>query len=135
MKTLKIVLLLIFLHLSVLNLNANNWLNRGEAYLSNSEFDRALDSFTKALDENPYDIQAYIYRAKIHAFRGHYQKAMDDYNSALDLNPDLIKVIMKKRSLDSKQNKLELDKLPQPTIITTEPNTFNFPRKSKPDNL
>lgn len=65
----------------------DDWYYKGVSELENKDNDKALHSFTKALERNPKSSVAYFMRGLTYARLTHYEKAVEDYNKAIDLNP------------------------------------------------
>ena len=66
---------------------ANAYYNRGNAYNSKGEYDRAIADYDKAIALNPDDAIAYSNRGLAHEKLGDNQKAEADYQRALLLLP------------------------------------------------
>ena len=62
------------------------YLNRGIAYGSKGEHDRAIADFDKVLSLKPKNANAYLNRGVAYAHKGKYDRAIADYDKALDLN-------------------------------------------------
>jgi len=60
-------------------------------YFEETEFDRAMADFTKAIELNPGYAEAYYGRGMIYQQRGQEEKAEADATQAFKLNPDLRK--------------------------------------------
>ncbi len=77
--------------------------NRGIAYQSKRDFDRAIADFTRVLGVNPNDDTALNNRAAVHMQRGDWDHAITDLTEALRLHPDY--AIARKNRGDSRLNK------------------------------
>jgi tetratricopeptide (TPR) repeat protein len=60
----------------------------GEFYLESGDYYKALDSYTRAINQNPGDSVAYLGRATAYLELGHLDMALDDYNAAVALLPN-----------------------------------------------
>ncbi|WP_447963711.1 tetratricopeptide repeat protein [Nitrospira sp. Ecomares 2.1] len=61
--------------------------NRGVAYVSKGDGDRALADYTRALELNPKDAEAYYNRGVAYNSKGDEARALADYTRALELKP------------------------------------------------
>ena len=57
-------------------------------YLSQQEYDCAIADFTKALDLNPDNVDAYKYRGLVYQSKGELDRTIADFTQAIELNPD-----------------------------------------------
>jgi tetratricopeptide (TPR) repeat protein len=64
------------------------YLRRGIAYYNDSQYDQAISDFTKALEINPRDADAYSNRGSVYREKGQYEQAISDSNKALEINPN-----------------------------------------------
>jgi Flp pilus assembly protein TadD len=48
---------------------------------------KAISDYTKALEINPRDAEAYYNRGIAYGEKGQYDEAISDYNKALEINP------------------------------------------------
>ncbi|MER3447202.1 MAG: hypothetical protein C4291_10325 [Candidatus Dadabacteria bacterium] len=53
-----------------------------------AQYDQAIYNYTKAIEANPRDAQAYYHRGVAYYNKGQYDKAIADFNKAIELNPD-----------------------------------------------
>lgn len=74
-----------------LPVNAQDYLDyheQGEFALRVEKWDRAIEMFTKAIEDNPNFFVAYHYRAIAYSKKGEYDKSIEDLKKAVKLNPD-----------------------------------------------
>ena len=62
-------------------------MNRGTAYSTKGDLDRALQDYNQAIELDPRNAGAYVNRALALARRGESEPAMKDYAKAISLNP------------------------------------------------
>ena len=67
--------------------NANAHYNRGHAYHTKGNYDKAIADYTKAIQLNPQLAEAYNNRGAAHSRKGVYHRAIQDLNKAIQLNP------------------------------------------------
>ena len=60
---------------------------QGEEYFVLQKWDKAIQYFTKSIQENPKYFQAYYNRAIAHSKKGEYDKCIADLKKAAQLNP------------------------------------------------
>jgi tetratricopeptide (TPR) repeat protein len=78
------------LYTRVLALDANNaqaYFNRGVAYRSKGDENRAFADFTQAIAKNPGLVDALYGRGLINLHRKAYDKALEDLNRVIELDP------------------------------------------------
>ncbi len=61
---------------------------RGNAYEALKKDDLAIEDYSRAIDINPDDADAYFYRGFTYRLKRDYEKAIKDYNKAIKLKPD-----------------------------------------------
>jgi tetratricopeptide (TPR) repeat protein len=94
MHYIKIIILLVGLLFSSMNIygnNHNDYLSRGNIYLMELDIDRAIHSYTKAIEDNQNAVEAYLQRAKAYLLMDACDKAADDYKKAFELDPEYVK--------------------------------------------
>jgi tetratricopeptide (TPR) repeat protein len=64
------------------------YINRGIAFASTRQFDRALDDFNAAIALSPNESLAYYNRGNVYYDLGRFARAARDYSAALKLDPD-----------------------------------------------
>ncbi|MCY7278779.1 MAG: tetratricopeptide repeat protein [Phormidesmis sp. CAN_BIN44] len=67
--------------------SAERFLNQGLDDLHKKDYEKALQSFTKALEFSPSHADAHTYRGNLYYSLGRYQEAIVDYSRALESNP------------------------------------------------
>ena len=58
--------------------------------LKSGDFDGALEAFSKAIEKEPEQAEAYLHRGYVYGNRGELQKALDDFDQAITIDPDYI---------------------------------------------
>ena len=53
-----------------------------------SEYDKAIDDYTKTIELNPDDDEIYFQRGVAYSNLEQYDKAIDDFTKTIELNPD-----------------------------------------------
>src|SRR3989338_125088 len=64
-----------------------SFLAEGERYMKTREWEKAIDSFTKALEDEPTNKYAFICRSKCYTNVGLFDKAIEDAEKALEIDP------------------------------------------------
>jgi len=62
-------------------------LQAGKDYFQAGEYEKAVDSFTKAIQSNPKDQEAYFFRGATLSAVEQFDQAVRDYTKALEINP------------------------------------------------
>ena len=70
-----------------LNEDANTHYNRGIAYGTKGELDKAIQDYSKAITLNPEDAWAYNNRGVVYHNIGDFAAAIEDYSKAIELDP------------------------------------------------
>lgn len=69
---------------------ARTYIYRGAArYWQKSDFDGAITDYTRAIELDPEDAEAYNYRGFAHLYNGDIDKAIADYTKAIDIDQEL----------------------------------------------
>src|SRR5262249_48864989 len=63
--------------------------NRGNAYFTKKELNRALGDFNTAIEIQPDFAMAYCNRGSVYIALGAFERAIDDYDQAIQLKPQL----------------------------------------------
>ena len=70
------------------NLKSAAYNNRGLAYDSKGDYDRALEDFSKAIELEPDYADSYNNCGVIYSRKGDYDRALEDFSKAIELEPD-----------------------------------------------
>ncbi len=65
-----------------------DYFEQGEFAIQVQKWDRAVEFFTKSIQDNPSFFAAYQRRAIAYSKKGEYDKSIDDLKKATQLNPD-----------------------------------------------
>ncbi|MBW1915530.1 MAG: tetratricopeptide repeat protein [Deltaproteobacteria bacterium] len=68
-------------------LDADFYINQGNAYVGKGQYDQAISDFNKAIQINPRFAKAYYNRGVAYKRKGQYDQAISDYNKAIEINP------------------------------------------------
>ena len=68
---------------------AEAYVNRGNAYASSKQFEKAIVDFDRAIELNPFLALAYKYRANAYSRLGEIERAIRDHNRALELEAEI----------------------------------------------
>lgn len=66
---------------------AGDYCKQGDDWLKKGDYEKAIASYTKAIEHNRRDDAAYYNRGKAWHQKGDFQKAVEDYTKALEINP------------------------------------------------
>ncbi len=64
--------------------------NRGNLYLDQKQYNRAIADFDKAIELNPRFAKPWNNRGMANQFKGLYQAAVEDYRAALEIDQELL---------------------------------------------
>lgn len=67
---------------------SDRWVERGQGRFRQQDVDGALDAFDRALEHDPDNLRALLYRAEILDAQGDAQSANEDFQAAMGLEPD-----------------------------------------------
>lgn len=70
------------------SLKAESEFEKGVFLLKQQQYDEAIAAFSKALEAEPDDFEAYHNRGVAWFYKGEYDKAIADYTHALEVNPN-----------------------------------------------
>lgn len=68
---------------------SSDYSNRGLAWTEKNELDKAFSNYTRALETDPENAEAYYNRGNAWAQKGEWDKALVDYTRALEINPEM----------------------------------------------
>jgi len=71
---------------------ADEFFKQGEAQLYKKEYKKAVDYFSKVIDLDKGDANAYAFRGQAYHYMEKFTEAMSDYNKALELEPNYSEV-------------------------------------------
>lgn len=66
---------------------AREFFNRGNQFLEQGDYDKAIADFTEVIRLNPQSDSAYLNRGNAYSDNNDYDKAIADYTEAIRLNP------------------------------------------------
>ncbi len=70
--------------------DASQYFEQANTLCMQGEYEKAIDSCTRALELTPEFANGYTLRGRAYANLGQYKKALTDFDTALRLNPDYI---------------------------------------------
>jgi len=73
---------------------ARAYYDRGLAYQSEEDYDRAIQDFDQAIRLKPKDTDFLTSRAYAYRHKGDYDRAIEDFNQAIRLRPDYLGAFM-----------------------------------------
>ncbi len=96
----------------------NDLIRMGKSFMTQWDFDQAIFFFSRAIEEDPGLVEAYLHRANAYLMVDKYQEAVDDYQSALVIDPEFVKSFMdsKKERVHTGSYLSESDHDPEPPI-------------------
>lgn len=65
----------------------NVWYEKGKQHFYKNELDEAIEAYTRAIELNPNDADAYYARGVTYRFKKQNDMAVTDYNQAISINP------------------------------------------------
>jgi len=77
----------LYTHLILVSPNHYIYNHRGLVYFSLSQYENAMDDFTKAIEIEPNDTRVYTNRGLTYRMLKNYERALEDFNRSLELNP------------------------------------------------
>jgi tetratricopeptide (TPR) repeat protein/SH3-like domain-containing protein len=63
------------------------WFEKGVSLAGSQHYDEAIDAFTKALEEDPRNAEAFNQRGFAWFLKGDYDRATEDYTAAIEIDP------------------------------------------------
>lgn len=105
-------------HTFALKIEMNDWLKSGEISMKKWEFNDAIFYFTRAIEENPHEVKAYLLRSQAYHVIDKYHEATADYQKALLLDQNFVHSYLKDKKkkgrigmllADHSNNKLPLN--------------------------
>jgi tetratricopeptide (TPR) repeat protein len=69
------------------DLAAGDYFSHGKQWLSNKEYDKAIQDFDESIRLNPRDEIAYVFRGRAWSAKNEYLKAIKDFEHAIRLDP------------------------------------------------
>ncbi len=81
--------------------------NRGLAYKSKSQWDKAIADFSEAIRLEPDFVTAYNSRGNAYYGKGQFDRAIKDYDKAIRLNPDLAEAFGNRGNVYRKKGKID----------------------------
>ncbi len=88
LKNHKYILILCFVFLAACAANTQNksrdYNAKGEMYLKTEKYTKAEKYLNKAIEANPYNLDAYKNRGSLYYTQGNYEKALSDFNYVLN---------------------------------------------------
>ncbi len=82
-------------------------MERGLACLQRGDYDKAIGEFTAALQSDPSNVQAVLYRADAHRLKGDYVQALADYGSALRQDPSNAQAMLQRGQVNWMTGQIE----------------------------
>ena len=74
---------------------------RGECYYLTGENDKALIDLTAAIEENPYNHEAFYLRGSVYIALTNYEPALDDFTSSVNLLLNNVKAYIRRAYVQS----------------------------------
>lgn len=101
------VLILSGIFLTFINIfaqeTAKEAVDKGREYEVKSKYDKEIAEFTKAIEINPNDANAYLKRGLAYVKKGNYNQAISDYTKAIEIIPDYIEYYYNRGLIYEKQ--------------------------------
>ena len=80
--------------------------NRGNAHEGKGEHDLAFEDYSKAIEINPDNADAYFYRGFVYELKRNARKAIKDYDKAIELNPEHIDAYVARAGVANRDSEL-----------------------------
>jgi len=81
--------------------------NRGLAYKSKGQWDRAIADFSEAIRLQPDFVTAFNNRGNIYYGQGQFDRAIEDYDKAIRLNPELAEAFSNRGNVYRKKGQFD----------------------------
>ena len=81
--------------------------NRGLAYKSKGQWDKAIADFSEAIRLKPDFATAFNSRGNSYYGKGHFDRAIEDYDKAIELNPDLVEAFTNRGNVYRKKGQFD----------------------------
>ncbi len=78
---------IIFIGLIGCQESSQGYVNSGNSKQLSKQYDAAIKDYTKAIEMDGKNVEAYFQRAKVYNFKGDKKNAMKDFQSVVDLDP------------------------------------------------
>jgi tetratricopeptide (TPR) repeat protein len=89
-RRLQILIIIIALLTPILSHGQEDWMNQGYTALRSRQFSAAVEAFTRAIEMDPDNAEAYNHRGVARAYIGKIDDAISDYTRALEIKPELV---------------------------------------------
>ena len=86
-KTVVLLLLVLVLFAVGCDESSSGYVNKGNAKQLSKQYDKAIQDYTKAIELDGKNADAYFQRAKVYNLQGKTQKAIDDFKVVVQLDP------------------------------------------------
>jgi tetratricopeptide (TPR) repeat protein len=70
------------------NFAAQDFVNRGNMYAVEGDYDNAIADYTEAIHLDPNHVEAYMNRGFVYAFKNEYDRAIGDWETLLKIDPN-----------------------------------------------
>jgi tetratricopeptide (TPR) repeat protein len=87
--------------------NANDFINRGNARVTKKDYKNAIDDFSKALQLDPRNVTALVRRGAIYAETGDFDRAWRDCNAAFQVDSNHASAFLLRGGLYEQKNNLD----------------------------
>jgi tetratricopeptide (TPR) repeat protein len=68
-----------------------DFINQGITYMNELDTERAIYSFSKAIEYDQNNVEAYIQRAKAYLLNNEFEKSSADYEKAMQIDPEYVR--------------------------------------------
>jgi tetratricopeptide (TPR) repeat protein len=82
---------MLFLGLSTYGETGTDYIQKGKSHLTEMDIEKAIHSFSKAIEKEQNVAEALLERAQAYLFSGDCEKASEDYEKAFKIAPDFVK--------------------------------------------